>query len=397
MSPTTTAAKRAAIVGYAHSAITRTEEAGLGALTIRTIREAVTDAGLDLDQIDGFTTGALFPSASGRPLTDGVEIVTSDWVANQLRVEARWLCGFQGIGQICGSVILAANAISSGAADYVVVHRAMYNPPGRYHTNQMTQAEGAAQWSAPHGFWGPPAQMALPYMEYMQRYGARREHMATAVVGARAAGSKLPWSHWHNKPLTVDDYMDARMLADPMSVLDCDIPINGVGAFVLTSAERAKDLYHPPVYVAGHAQGHRRPNNGIDMWSLDDMIAGGQAVAKKLWASAGFGVNDVDVPQIYDGFTPFLYFWLESMGFCGIGEAFEYIQDPTISPGLPFKTGGGAVGSGRMHGVPQMLECYLQLSRRAGARQLEQADTAFACQASPNVGGVVAYASEAAI
>jgi acetyl-CoA acetyltransferase len=388
------AAGKVAIVGYAHSQITRTEEIGLGPLTLRTVKEAVADAGLTIDNIDGYTTGALFPSSGGRALTDGVEIVTADWVAQQLRQEPRWLCGFQGVGQICGSLILAANAVASGAADYVVLHRAMYNPPGRYHENPMTHADGASQWTAPHGFWGPPVHMALPYMEYMQRYGARREDMATAVVGAREAGSKIPWSTWYNKPLSFDDYMNGRMLADPLSVLDCDIPINGVGAFVVTSAERAKDLPHKPVYVAGYAQGARRPANGLDPWSLDDMMAGGKEVARKFWESCGFTPNEVDVPQIYDGFTPFLYFWLEAMGYCGIGEAHQYIQDPNISPGLPFKTGGGAVGNGRMHGVPQMLECYLQLSQRAGDRQLERAETAFACQAGPNIGGVVAYSAE---
>lgn len=388
------AAGQVAIVGYAHSPITRSADVGLGPLAVRTVKEAVADAGLTIDQIDGFTTGALFPSSAGGALTDGVQIVTADWLVEQLRVQPRWLCGFQGVGQICGALILATNAIASGAADYVVMHRAMYNPPGRYHTNPMTHAEGAAQWVAPHGFWGPPVHMALPYMEYMQRYGATREDMASVVVSARAAGAKIPWSHWHDKPIATEDYMGARMIADPMSVLDCDIPVNGVGAFVLTSAERAADLPHKPVYVQGYAQGRWRPPNGVDAWSLNDMMEGGREVSRLLWESAGFGPNDVDVPQVYDGFSPFLYFWLEAMGYCAIGEAHQYVQDPGISKGLSFKTGGGAIGNGRMHGVPQMLECYLQLAQRAGDRQLQRAETAFACQASPNIGGVVAYSSE---
>ncbi len=394
MSARFAASGQVAIVGYAHSRITRTEEIGLGPLTLRTISEAVSDAGLSIDRIDGFTTGALFPSSGGRAPSDGVEIVTADWVVDQLRVQPRWLCGFQGVGQICGAVVLAANAVASGAADYVVLHRAMHNPRGSYHANPMTRAEGAAQWTAPQGFWGPPAHMAFAYMEYMQRYGARREDLGRLVVQAREAGSVIPWSHWYDKPITLEDYMDARMIADPMSVLDCDIPINGVAAFVLTSAERARDLPHKPVYVAGYAQGRWSPHNGTDAWSLDNMMEGGREVARLLWESAGFGPHDVDVPQIYDGFSPFMYFWLEALGYCPIGEAFRYVQQPDISPGLTFKTGGGAIGNGRMHGVPQMLECYLQLSQRAGDRQLERAETGFACQAGPNIGGVVAYSAE---
>jgi acetyl-CoA acetyltransferase len=386
-----TAAGEVALVGYAHSPIRRAHDVSLGALTLRTIREAVVDAGLELGQIDGFTTGALFPSSGGRSLTDGVEIVTSDWVVDQLQVQPRWLCGFQGLGQICGATILATEAIASGAADYVVVHRAMYNPPGRYHGNPMTHASGADQWTAPHGFWGPPTHMALPYTEYQQRYGATREHMATVTVGGRAAGSKNPWSHWFDRPLTHDDYMSARMIADPMSVLDCDIPVTGVGAFVLTSRARAADCPHRPVYVAGYAQGRSGSANGVGPWRLDDLYTGGREVARILWENTGLGPDDIDVPQVYDAFTPFVYFWLEALGFCGRGEAFEYVQDPASGPGLPFRTGGGAVGNGRMHGVPQMLECYLQLSGRAGDRQLPTAATGLACQAAPNVGGVVAF------
>lgn len=387
------ASGKVAIVGYAHSPIQRSSDVALGALTLRTIREAVGDAGLPMAAIDGFTTGALFPSSAGRSLADGVDVVTADWVVDQLGVQPRWLCGFQGLGQICGSVILATDAIASGAADYVVVHRAMYNPPGRYHTNPMTHASGNDQWSAPHGFWGPPAQMALAYMEYMQRFGATREHMATVAVAARGAGSLNPWSFWHDRPLSHEEYMSGRMISDPMSVLDCDIPVTGVGAFVLTSAERAQDLPHKPVYVAGYAQGRSRGTRGVGAWRLDDVHNGGTEVARILWENAGFGPDEVDVAQIYDGFSPFIYFWLEALGFCARGEAFEYVQDPANGRGLPFRTGGGAMGNGRMHGVPQMLECYLQLAGRAGARQLARAETAIACQAAPNLGGVVAYST----
>lgn len=387
-------AGKVAIAGYAHSPISRRVDMPLGALTVRTVLEAIADAGLGIDDIDGFTTGALHPSSGAGAVIDGDQTVTSDWLIQHLGVRPRWLCGFQGVGQICGSVILATNAIASGAADYVVVHRAMYNPPGSYHGNDMTEAVGADQWSAPHGYWGPPAMIALPYMEYLQCYGATRGDMAHVVTGARAAGALLPWSAWYGKPLSTEEYLKSRMITDPMSVLDCDMPVNGVGAFVLTSAERARDLPHKPVYVAGFAQGRSGPDNGVDQWPLADLMDGGEAVARMLWESTGLAPHDIDVPQVYDGFTPFVYFWLEALGYCARGEAHDYVKDPGISPGLPFRTGGGAVGNGRMHGVPQMLECYLQLAQRAGDRQLARAETAFACQAAPCMGGVVAYTTE---
>jgi acetyl-CoA acetyltransferase len=384
-----------AIAGYAHSPITRHIDEPLGTLAIKTALEAIADAGLTKEQIDGFTTGAIFPSSGGRTIVDGTHIVTSDWLAEQLGSRPRWLCGFQGVGQIPGSVILAATAIATGAADYVLVHRAMFNPPGRYHENPMTEADGDSQWNAPQGYWSPIAQAALPYMEYMQRYGATREDMATVVVEARRNGASIPWSYWHDRPITVDDYMEARMIADPISLLDCDLPISGVGAFVLTSAERARDLPHRPVYVAGFAQGRSRPSNGIGYWSLDEIHEAGTEMAGHLWESAGLSRQDVDIPQLYDGFSPFIYFWLEALGYCPQGEAHRFVQDGGLRAGTghPFLSGGGALGNGRMHGVPQMLECYLQLSQRAGPRQLEKADVALACQATPNFGGAVLYSS----
>jgi acetyl-CoA acetyltransferase len=388
--------RQVAIVGAAQSPFQRRTDVPLGALTLETVLAAIADAGLEPAQIDGYTTGAIFPSSAGLSIVDGVHIVTSDWLVQHLGAEPRWLCGFQGVGQIPGSVILAAGAIATGAADYVVMHRAMYNPPTAYHENPMTAAPGVAQWDAPQGLWGPPSEMALAYTEYQQRYGATREDMANVVVEARRNGAQIPWSAFAGRPITVDEYLESRMIAEPMSVLDCDMPVTGVGAFVLTSAERARDLPHRPVYVAGWAQGRWRSPKSSHFFTLDDMVEGGTRVAAKLWENSGLSRDDVDVPQLYDGFSPFMYFWLEALGYCGRGEAFRFVRDGGIrtGTGLPVLSGGGALGNGRMHGVPQMLECYLQLSRRAGERQLPHADVGLACQAAPNLGGVVAYTSE---
>lgn len=387
--------RQPAIVGFAHSPVVRHTDVPLGALTIQTALAAIEDAGLGVKDIDGFTTGALFPSSGGGAVADGEHTVTSDWLVERLRVQPRWLAGFQGVGQLPGAVILASNAIAAGAADYVLVHRAMYNPPRRYHENPMREAAGSDQWTAPHGLWGPPSQMALAYMEYVQRYGATREEMAAVVVEARRNGARIPWSHWYGRPLDGQDYLSSRMVADPISVLDCDIPVTGVGAFVLASADRASDRPHRPVYVAGHAQGRWRSANSLDFWALDDIYEGGAATASALWRSTGWGPGDVDLPQVYDGFSPMVYFWLEVLGLCPVGEAHRLAAAGGLSTegDLPALSGGGALGNGRMHGVPQMLECYLQLSGRAGERQLAGMERALACQSTPNFGGVVAYSS----
>jgi acetyl-CoA acetyltransferase len=384
-----------AIAGYALSPVQRRAPKPLGALAVETALAAIADAGLHKEDIDGFTTGAVLPSAGGHAAVDGVTIVSATWIAEQLGIRPRWASGFQGFGQLPGSVMLAANAIASGTADYVVIHRALANPAGRYHENPMTTAAGPAQWTAPHGLWGPPAQIALPYNEYMHRYGATREDMATVVVELRRNAANIPWAYWHDKPITADDYLDARIIADPICILDCDIPVDAVAAFILTSGERARDLPNDPVYLAGFGQGSPTAATTHTVWTLDEIVEGGLVAGQRLWESSGLRPSDIDLPQLYDGFSPFIYLWLEALGYCGPGEAHQFVQGDGIrtGKGLPVASGGGALGNGRLHGIPQMLECYLQLSRRAEHRQLP-VETGLACHSSPHYGGVIAYTRE---
>jgi acetyl-CoA acetyltransferase len=387
-----------AVVGYGHSGTARHAARSLGELTVGAARAAVADAGLRVEEVDGFVTGAKFPSLGDTPVVDGVNTVSSNWLAARLGARARFVAGFQGYGQLPGSVALAVNALVSGAADYVLVHRSLHNPAGAYHANRSETAAGTSQWTMPQGFFGPVATIALAYNEYLGRYGASREAMAAVVVEARRNGARIPWSYWSGKPLAADDYLAAPMINDPVCRLDCDLPVDGAAAFVLTTAERAADLPHRPVHVAGYALA-QPPVGRLPMhWPLDDIAGAGAACAERLWESAGVGPGDVDLPQLYDGFSPFVYFWLESLGFCPVGEAHRFVQDGGIDSddpkGLPVLSGGGALGNGRMHGVPQMLECYLQLSGRAGARQRPDAAVGLACHASPHLGGAVVYRAE---
>ncbi len=386
---------KVAIAGYAHSDVVRHADRPLGAVALDTAKQAIADAGLRPEQIDGFASSALQPTAGDHVIVDGVSTVTSAWLAQHLGVNPRYATGFQGNGQTPGSVALAVNAIASGAADHVLVHRALHNPVRSYHGNPMRKAAGSMQWIAPQGYFGPLAMIGLTYNEYLQRYGASPDAMGAVLVEARKNGARLPWSYWHGKPLAAQEYLDSPMLTDPIRRHDCDIPVDGVAAFVFTSAERAKDLPNRPVYVAGYAGGSPTRNRLPLHWPLDDVYETGIETARRLWEAAGVGPEDVDLPQLYDGFSPFVYFWLEVLGLCPVGEAHRFVQDGGIdsdSPsGLPVLSGGGALGNGRMHGIPQMLECYLQLAGRAGDRQREGATVGLACHASPHLGGAVVY------
>lgn len=387
---------KVAIVGYAQSTIERRADRPLGAIAVDTARAAITDAGLTVGQINGFVASSMLPSAGGHRSVDGVSTVSSAWLARSLGASPRYVAGFDGIGQVSGSVGMAVNALISGAADYVVVHRALHNPKGSYHGNAMREVGGFQQWVAPQGFFGPLAMIALPYNEYLQRFGARRESMAAVVTEARKNGSRLPWSYWRDRPLTVDEYLAEPTLVDPVCRPDCDIPVDGVAAFVLTSAERATDLPNRPVYVAGFASSASGPHRLPLHWPLDDILDGGIDTVRRLWGETGLTIGDVDLPQVYDGFSPLVWFWLEVLGLCPVGEAHRFVEsggiDSDCAGAVPALSGGGALGNGRMHGIPQMLECYLQLSGRAGERQRE-VSVGLACQSAPHFGGVVAYSS----
>jgi len=374
MSGTFAARNKVAIVGYAHSKAVRRPTEPLGVTALRTARDAIADAGLRPEHIDGFVAAPLMPTSGGHEALEGISTVSPAWLAQHLGIEPAYAVGFQGHGQITGSLTLAVNAVASGAADYVLLHRALHNPPvGKYNDNPMTEAAGVMQWTAPQGFFGALPAIAMVYNEYCQRYGATREAMARVVAEARNNGAKLPWSYWYGKPITIEDYLAEPVIVDPMSRLDCDIPVQGVGVFILTTAERARDLPNKPVYLSGYANGYPQRHQLPLHWTLDEMEEGGRALAARLWEAASISHEEIDLVQPYDAFSPFVYIWLEALGFCPRGEAHRFVLDGGIDASNPSSiaalSGGGAIGNGRLHGLPQLLECYLQLSGRAGERQ----------------------------
>lgn len=393
MSASFPARDRVAIVGYGQSQVARHAPMPLGALAVATALDAIADAGLRVEQIDGVVASSLFPTAGDHAVEDGVSTVSANWLAEHLGLDPAYAAGFQGLGQIPGIVAMGVNAVMSGAAEHLLLLRALHNPKGRYHASAMTTARGAQQWTAPQGYFGPVAMIGLTYNEYVQRYGASREAMAAVVVEARKNGARIPWSYWRDQPLTVEDYLAAPLLADPICRFDCDIPVDGVAVFVLTTAERARDLPHRPVLVSGYASSQPTRRRLPMHWPLDDVMEAGTTLAGRLWQRSGVSPRQIELPQVYDGFSPFVYLWLESLGLCPVGEAHRLVLgggiDSDAAGALPVLSGGGALGNGRMHGIPQLLECYLQLSERAGDRQRAGVHVGLAAHSSPHLGGAV--------
>jgi acetyl-CoA acetyltransferase len=389
---------KVAIVGYAQSKVVRRSNETVGVTAIKTASAAIADAGLTLDQIDGFVAAQSLPSSGTHDLIDGITHVSANWLSQNIGAQPDYVVGFTGLGQLSGSMSLAINAVASGAAKYVVLHRALYNPPGKYNDNDMTSVGGPFQWSVPQGFFGAIAPLAMVANEYFERYGCGRDVLGRIAVEARKSGARLPWSYWYDKPLSLDDYMAAPMVSDPLCKYDCDIPVQGVGAIVLTSAERAKDMPHKPVHIVNYANGYQRERRVPLHWTLDEMEAAGAELAKRLWAGAGIGPGDIDLAQMYDGFSPFVLLWLEALGFCPRGEAHRLVMDGGIDSDNPRSlgalSGGGTIGNGRLHGLPQLLECYVQVAGRAGDRQRD-VTTAVSSYSAPHYGGgAIVYTNE---
>src|SRR5436190_1954747 len=197
-----------------------------------------------------------------------------------------------------------------------------------------------------------------------------------------------PHAYFYGTELSREDYLASRMVAYPFCLFDCDIPVQGAVAIVLTTADRACDLKPTPAYLAGYGQRLHFEVAGR-IGSLADYMEGGRSSAKLTWERSGFGPKDVDVAQIYDGFSASVIYGLESYGFCQEGEALDFIQDGRIelAGDLPLNTFGGSLGTGRIHGLWHIIEGALQASGRAGSRQVKDANVSFVGASAPIVTG----------
>ena len=376
--------RRVAVVGVGYSPVARRQEALAGSLALTACRAAIADAGLDVSQIDGISTY----SQPSRPLTDtamdGVDVVGADYLTLALGLnELNWACTVDR-GTVTAAVIEAVHALAAGECEYVLVWRAMHNPAGQFGRMRRDYVEGDAQFTAPWGFGHNVVYSAVPYARYLAKYGATREDMATFIVRNRANAADNPNAVFFGAPLTREEYLNAKMIAEPLSILDCDMPVDGCGALVLTTADRARDLRHPPAYVAGGAN-LGLPRSKTLMTSLEQAKAIAAELARALWHNTGRRVEDITAAQLYDGFSWFVYIWSEAFGLFPEGEAFRALQDESTARNgsLPLNTGGGALGMGRLHGTPQLIEGVLQVQGRAGSRQIADASTMLVCTGAP--------------
>lgn len=346
----------AAIAGIGATEFSKESGRSEWQLACECVMAAVDDAGIDVAEVDGF---ALFT------MENNPEIA----VARALGIPA--LSFFSRIphggGGACAPVQQAAMAVATGVADVVVVYRAFNErsghrfgagPPAFAYTASTDQEY--RNWINPYGLLTPAQQEAFLASLYMHRYGATSEDFGRISVLSRKHAANNPKAWFHGRPITLDDHQNSRYIAEPLRLLDCCQESDGGQALVIVSTERARDLPHPPAVIRAAAQGVGPQQISMSSYSRDeiDRLPEVDHVAGQLWRQAGLGPEGIDAAVLYDAFTPMVLMQLEEYGFCGIGEAKDFIADGNleVEGRLPVNTNGGQLGEGYIHGVNGIAE-----------------------------------------
>ncbi|AEF39362.1 lipid-transfer protein [Hoyosella subflava] len=356
-----TIANKAAIVGIGATEFSKDSGRSELRLAVECIRSAVDDAGLAPADVDGLVTFTMDSNA---------EIA----VARELGIpELTFFSRIHyGGGAAAATVQQAAMAVATGVAKVVVVYRAFNERSGVRFGQVSSVAAGQVNTSGvdnsfhyPMGIATPAATVAMGARRYMHEYGATSEDFGRIAVVDRKHAASNPNAWFYGKPITLEEHQASRWVAEPLHLLDCCQESDGGVALVVTTTERARDLPRVPVRVAAAAQG-----SGHDQYIMTsyyrDTISGLPemgVVARQLWEQSAISPGDVDVAVLYDHFTPYVLMQLEELGFCGRGEARDFISGDTLElhGSLPLNPHGGQLGEAYIHGMNGIAEAVRQL------------------------------------
>jgi acetyl-CoA acetyltransferase len=375
--PGSSFAGKAAIVGIGQTEFSRQAGRTELQLACEAVTAALGDAGLTPSDVDGLVSYTVDPVEE----TELVRSVGIAEVAYSSRIP-------YGGGGSMGVLLHAASAVASGAAEVVVAYRAIRARSGATRFGGAKVAPSptsghagttAMQWCMPFGVLTPASWMALNSTRYMHEFGVRSEDIGRAVVQLRAYALTNPAAWGYQRPMTLEDHQASRWIVEPcIHLLDCCQETDGSVAVVITSRERADDLPQLPVAIGAAAgAGLFEQEIATDHYRGDlSVMEGSVALARRLFGSFGFDREDIDVAMIYDAFSPILLMQLEALGFCGPGEAKDFVAEGNLGPdgSLPCNTNGGLIGEGYIHGLNLVLEGTRQL-RGTAVNQIPGART----------------------
>ena len=339
-------------------------------LTVQACEAAIADAGLTYADIDGLSTypGAINVGGFGEGGVTALEAA--------LGIRPTWHNGAMETFGPGGSVIAAMLAIAGGLARHVLCFRTVWEAT---HGELMKQGKITPSmgrmtgWQMPFGATSAAHTLAMNAQRHFHRYGTTKETLGWIALNQRANAELNPTAVYRS-PMTMDDYLNARPITTPFGLYDCDVPCDGAIAVIVSAVDAARDLAKPPVLV--EAVGTQIIER-ID-WDQSTLTHEPQVLGQSahLWTRTSLRPTDVDVAELYDGFTMNCLSWIEALGFCGIGEAREFLdggKNIARDGLLPLNTHGGQLSHGRTHGMGLLHEAISQLRGEAGDRQVADA------------------------
>jgi len=338
-------------------------------LAIEACLAAIDDAGLTRDDIDGAAAFHIEGSAGVVEMMDA------------LALEVGWFADL-GIGPSQISAIFeAVMAVQTGRARHVLVFHSSCEGTVRQTLGRGGSMPGAAsavpervsgmqQWWLPFAAPSAGNHIAMYAQRHFHEYGTTREQMAQISLVERANAGKYEKGIYRD-PLTMEDYLSARMITEPFCLFDCDIPIDFSAAVVISDPDATSGLRKPPVAIEATSTAMRSRMSWDQFDDLTTMVL--RDVGADIWRHTDLRPGDVDVAEIYDGFSFIAMAWLEALGFCGKGEIGPFIEGGSriaLDGELPINTNGGQLSSGRMHGWGYLPEACRQLWGEGGERQV---------------------------
>lgn len=341
-------------------------------LTLDAIDDALRDAGLSYAEIDGLSS---WPGMSSTP---GMAPVMLREVKEALDLKLNWFAASpEAPGQL-SAVMNAAMAVATGQARHVICFRTLTQYSEQVKTRSREKAkdtpaarvEGLMSWIRPFNGLSAAHPLALVAMRHMHEYGTTREQLGAIAVNGRHNATLNPLA-LYRAPLSLDDYLAARMITDPLCLYDCDAPIDGATVIIVSSLEASRSLRKPPLRIEAMSGALYGRNSWDQYEDLTGMAA--SDAGRQLWSRTTLSPKDVQVANLYDGFSILTLVWLEALGFCGKGESGAFVEGGAriaLNGELPLNTGGGQLSAGRLHGFGLLWETCIQLWGEGGDRQV---------------------------
>jgi acetyl-CoA acetyltransferase len=315
---------------------------------------ACDDAGISPSEIDGFVSYTL-------DSTDEIELARTVG-AGDLKLFTKVNYGG---GAAVGTILHAVMAVATGVANNVICYRAMNGRSGQRMgqgvSGQIISSDLVHwSWYMPYGMLTPGSWVAIVANKYMQRYGVTCEDLGRVAISQRNYAQNNPRAAGYGKPLTMEDYLASKVIADPLRLYDFCQETDGGCAILITSAERARDLKQKPAIIRGVAQASTQGQEQMTSYYRDelDSLPEMELAARLVYEQSGLGPDDINAACLYDAFTAEVIMQLESFGFCGRGEGKELVRDGAldIDGRLPNNTHGGLLSESYIHGMNNIAE-----------------------------------------